>query len=152
MTKILLAVVCLLSSAAVAGGGKYQPLNIKPGQWEVTESYSIAGLPEGGRAHNVTYKNCISSKDLNSNPFSDPDQKCAWYVMNSSDSDMEVKATECSIDPRQGMKANVHLKLHVVDSEHVKGAGDWATSFNGQPVTGSATGSGRWLGAKCSGE
>lgn len=152
MTKIFLAVVCLLSSAAVAGSGKYQPLNIKPGEWEITESFSGTGLPDEGRAHTITYKNCVTSKDLNTNPFNDRDQKCVWNVVNSTGNDMEIRASECSLDPNQGMPASVHMKLHVVDSEHVKGTGEWTVNINGQSLNGSATGSGRWIGAKCSGE
>ncbi len=155
MRKTLLAsAVCLFASAAVAGSGQFQPLNVKTGLWQVTETYSATGLPAGmpAAAHTFTYKNCVTNKDLAANPFSDPNQNCTWKVLNSTGSDMEVKGTSCSLDREQGIKANVHLKLHVVDPEHVNGSGDWTADGNGLSMSGNATGSGKWISANCSGE
>jgi hypothetical protein len=145
---VLLA--CLIAPAA-AIGADYQPLNVKPGQWQVTETYTVTGLPSGmsNRPQTITYKSCVTIKDLTTNPFSDPESKCTWKVLNSSGSDMEVKGTSCALGRNEGMKADVHLKLHAVDSEHVKGSGDWTANGEGMNFTGNATGNGKWLGATC---
>ncbi len=146
---VVVGVLCLFASAAVAGSGKFEPLNVKPGTWQVTETYSATGLPVGMPAgHTIQYKSCVTSKELNTNPFSDPEEKCTWTVLNSTGSDMEVKGTSCSLG--EGLRANVHLKLHVVDSEHVNGSGDWTANFNGQPMSGKASGTGKWISATCS--
>lgn len=142
--------VCLMASAALAGGVKYQPLKVKTGLWQVTESYTASGVPAGvpPLAH-TTFKDCITEKNLETNPFGDPDQNCKWTVLNSTGTDMEVKGTSCALGREQGMTTNVHLKLHVVDSEHVTGTGDWSGSGNGQSMSGNATGSAKWLSSSC---
>ncbi len=153
MSKTLLAgVVCLLASAAFTAGEKVEPLNVKTGLWQVTETYSATGLPAGIPAnHTTNYKTCVTKKDLESNPFREPDDKCSWKVLNSSASDMEVSGTACDMG-NQGMKADFHLKLHVVDSEHVQGSGDWKADGGGMSMNGRATGNGKWISASCPAE
>jgi len=150
---IFVSVVCLLASTIVVGEEKFQPLNIKPGQWQVTETFSATGLPAKtpGATQTITYKSCVTQKDLTSNPFNDPHQKCAWTVLNSTASDMELKGESCSLG-EEGMKANVHLKLHAVDSEHANGSGEWTATGNGMSMSGNATGSGKWISATCPSE
>ncbi len=148
---LFVSVVCLLASAAVAGAGQYQPLNVKPGLWQVTETYSATGLPAGvPSARTTTYKNCVTKQELATNPFSEPDQKCTWTVLKSTGSDMEVKGTSCFLADT-GMESDIHMKLHAVDPEHVTGSGEWTASGNGQQMSGKATGSGKWVSATCSG-
>ncbi len=143
---LFVGVVCLLASAAVVAAGKYQPLNVKTGTWLVTENLTSTGMPP----RTITYKSCVTTEELNSNPFNDPEAKCRWTVLNSTGSDMEIRGNSCVMDSKLGAKADVHLKLHVVDSEHVKGSGDWTMNMNGQDLTGNATGSGKWISATCS--
>jgi hypothetical protein len=100
----------------------------------------------------ISYKNCVTSKDLATNPFGDPKEKCSWSVVNSTGTDMEVRGTSCEIDREQGIAANVVLNLHVVDSEHVNGSGGWTANGNGLSMSGKATGSGKWIAATCSAE
>ena len=64
---------------------------------------------------------------------------------------MEVSGTACDVG-YQGMKANFHLKLHVVDSEHVQGSGDWQADGGGMSMNGKATGNGKWISASCPAE
>ncbi len=149
---LFVSMVCLLASAAFTQDGKFEPLNIKPGQWQVTESYSATGLPAGMPAQTITYENCVTKKDLGTNPFSDPDEKCNWTVLTSTDSDMEVRGTSCALGRNEEMKANVHLKLHVIDLEHVKGSGEWTANGNGESMSGNATGTGKWISTTCSAE
>ncbi len=153
MSKTLfVSMVCLLASAAFTAGGKFEPLNVKTGLWQVTETYSATGLPAGIPAnHTNNYKTCITKKDLDSNPFRERDDKCSWTVMNSTASDMEVSGTACDMG-EQGMTADIHLKLHVVDAEHVQGLGDWKANGGGMSMSGKATGNGKWISASCPAE
>ena len=148
---LLVGAACLVASAAM-GSGKYEPLNIKTGLWQVTETWTATGLPNGMSIppHTTTYKNCITAKDLATNPFNDREAKCSWTVLNSSATDMELKGTGCALGRNDDMKANVHLKLHVVDPEHVTGSGEWTGTGNGQSISGSASGSGKLVSASCS--
>jgi Protein of unknown function (DUF3617) len=136
---LFIAMVCLLASAVVVGEDKYQPLNIKTGQWQVTETYKSNEMPA---PHTITFKSCVTKEGLASNPFNDREQQCEWHVVNSNGTDMELKATACSLDPKMPMQAAVHFKLHAVDSEHVNGSGDWTMTGNGMDMKGNATGSG----------
>lgn len=142
---------CLLTCAAFTQDGKFEPLNVKLGQWQVTESYTTTGLPSGMGTRNITYKNCITTKDLGTNPFNDPDEHCTWNVVKSNASDMEVRGTSCDLG-MEDMKANVDLKLHVVDLEHVTGSAEWTANGNGNSINGHATGSGKWISATCAAE
>jgi hypothetical protein len=148
---LLVRAACMIASVAM-GSGKYEPLNIKTGLWQVTETWSATGLPNGMSVppHTTTYKNCVTQKDLAANPFNDVQQKCSWTVLNSTATDMELKGTGCAVGGNDDVKANVHLKLHVVDQEHVTGSGDWTGTANGQSMSGSASGSGKLVSATCS--
>src|ERR1700758_2938571 len=59
---IFVSVVCLLASTIVVGEEKFQPLNIKPGQWQVTETFSATGLPAKtpGATQTINYKSCVT--------------------------------------------------------------------------------------------
>ncbi len=154
--KLFVSVICLLALAAYAGGGQQnQPLKVKPGLWQVTETYHMTGVPAAGPAgHTFTYKSCVSEKDLSSNPFRNRNgqEDCTWTVLSSTSSDMEMKGTSCPLGRDMGMDSNVHFKLHAVDSEHVTGSGEWKASGNGQQMSGNASGSGKWISATCSGK
>ncbi len=153
MRKALyIGMVCMLASAVV-GSDKFQPLNIKTGQWQVTENYTVTGLPPGAPVgpQTITFKSCVTKEGLSTNPFDDPRQKCKWQVLNSSSTDMEVKAVSCAMPGDQGT-ASYHFKLHAVDGEHVNGSGDWSAATQGMDINGKATGNGKWVGATCKSE
>ncbi len=147
-----IGMVCVLASAVV-GSDQFQPLNVKTGQWQVTENYTVTGLPAGAPAgpRTITFKSCVTKEGLSSNPFNDPRQKCNWKVLNSSATDMEVRGVSC-VMPGEQMTATYHFKLHVVDSEHVKGSGEWSAVMQGMNLNGNATGSSKWIGVTCSSE
>jgi Protein of unknown function (DUF3617) len=146
----LIVVVSLFGCATFFGGDNYQPLNVKTGLWQVTENTVAKGLPPSMAAmanHTNTYQTCITPEKLKENPFTD--EKCTWTLINSNSSEMEVKGTACRSGSNLGTLADVHYKLHAVDSEHVNGSGDWAATVEGQPMSGTITGSGHWVSSSC---
>ena len=151
MRKTLYIVIACLFAASVVGSDKYQPLNIKTGQWQVTENYTVTGLPPGAPVgpRTITFKSCVTKEELSSNPFNDPRQKCSWKVLNSSPTDMEVNAVSCVMPGDQGT-ATYHFKLHAADSEHVNGSGAWSAVTQGMNINGNASGNGKWASATCS--
>ncbi len=141
---------CLLACASSFGADNYHPLNVKTGLWQVTEHTTATGLPPSMAAltnHTNTYETCVTPENLKENPFSD--HKCNWTLIKSNSSDMEARGTACDAGKNQGASTTVHYKLHAVDSEHVNGSGDWTSAFEGQPVSGTVTGSGHWVASSC---
>ncbi len=170
---VLIVLICLVTSVVFAQAHKVQPLNVKTGLWQVTATSSISGLPPippdmqarldqmtpeqraaimsrfGGAPHTTTYKDCVTQKDLNTNAFSGPDQKCKWDVLTSTGSDMEVRGGSCEAGRNQGMNTDVDVKLHAIDSEDVKGWVHGTATGNGRTVNISNTFTGKWLSATC---
>lgn len=142
-STILFAV--LLSATILFAGNSYQTLNVKPGLWHVTGTNQFMGSPM-----KTDYKKCITAKDLNSNPWTNgPDEKCTWTVVTATGTDMEVKGTSCEAGMQYGMKTNVDVKLHAVDSENVKASMQGSSTGNGQTMNVSGTFTGKWMGASC---
>ena len=91
---IAAALLCLAASLAYSAAGNMQPLNVKTGLWQMTETVTWTGLPpqmasamNNGRT--IKYKSCVKTKDLSSNPWADGSgEKCAWTVLNSTGTDM----------------------------------------------------------------
>ncbi|HEY0747607.1 MAG TPA: DUF3617 family protein [Steroidobacteraceae bacterium] len=142
-----------LSAGLVAAQG-LQPLKVKTGLWQMTQSVTWSGAPPQYAAafrngqHN--YKSCVKAKDLGTNPWADgAGVKCTWSVLSSTGTDMEVKGTSCDFGKEYRMTADVHGKIHVVDSENGTGSQDIILNGNGLVVTGHATYTGKWIGASC---
>ena len=99
----------------------------------------------------VHYKSCVKPKDLSTNPWADGSgQKCAWTVLNSTGTDMEIRSTSCDLGKDYGMISEAHGKIHVIDSENGTGSFDITLTGNGQTMNGHATYTGKWSGATCS--
>lgn len=128
------------------------PLNVNTGLWQMTQTVSWTGLSPQMAAMmkqmspTMTYKSCVKPKDLIVNPWANPHDKCAWTVLNSTGSDMELRGT-CTLE--NGGTMDVHGKIHAVDSEHGTGSMDIATTAMGQAMHGHATYTGKWIGATC---
>lgn len=175
MRKVLcLAVICLLGSLVFAAN---EPLNVKTGLWQVTETSTATGLPPitpemqarldkmtpeqraqlqaamnsrfNGTPQTTTYKTCVTKDELNKNAFDGPDEKCTWTVVNSTGSDMEAQGTSCAAGKNQGMKTDITMKLHAVDSENVKATVQGTSTGNGNTVNVNAAFTGKWIGATC---
>jgi Protein of unknown function (DUF3617) len=152
---IAAAGLCFAASLAYTAAVSMQPLNVKTGLWQMTETITWTGLPpqmasamKNGQP--IKYKSCVKAKDLNSNPWADGSgDKCVWTVLNSNGTDMEVQGARCELGKEYGMTAEVHGKIHVVDSEN--GTGSFAVTLtgNGQTMNGHASYTGKWIGASC---
>ena len=138
---IFLAAIIL--SATVLLAANLEPLNVKPGLWQVTMTSTISGL----RAPIVNnYKSCVKKEDLDKYPFTDPDAKCVWTVQSSTGSKMEATGT-CM---PQGMgKVDFSISLEAVDSENVKGTGQLTANGPAGTMKGNYSGTGKWIGATC---
>src|SRR5947209_5220615 len=101
-TKILLGSI-VLSAAILLAFNNYQPLNVKPGLWQVAVTNNL-----NGSEHTNSYKKCVTAKDLNTNPWANgSDDKCDWTVVNSTASDMELRGASCEIGKNFGMDTSV---------------------------------------------
>lgn len=148
------AVVCLGAAAALLAA-EFQPLKVKTGLWQMTQTANWTGVPQewaaifkNGRTTN--YKSCVKAKDLTTNPWTDGDNsKCVWTVLKSDGTDMEIKATSCELGKESGMTAKGVGKIHVVDSENGTGSVDMTITGNGQTIQGHFDYSGKWIGSSC---
>jgi len=151
---IAVAVTCLAASLATAAGDVH-PLDVKTGLWQMTETITWTGLPpqmaammKNGRP--VNYKSCVKEKDLRSNPWGNGSgEKCAWTVLKSSSTDMEVEGRSCEMGKNMGMTAEAHGTIHVLDSENGTGSFAIVLTGNGQTMNGHASYTGKWVAASC---
>ena len=142
MRKVILLAVFLSATALFAAA--LEPLNIKPGLWQVTMTATVTGLP---RPNVNTYQSCIRKEDLGKYPFTNPKDKCVWTVQTSTGSKMEATGT-CM--PEGMGKVDFSMNLQAVDSENVKGTGQ--LTVNGGPggvMSGNYSGTAKWVGATC---
>jgi hypothetical protein len=178
MRKMLCFAALLVSVLNVLAADSYKPLNVKTGLWQVTLIHSATGLPPippdmqarmaqmtpeqrarieemmrskfGGTPQTSTYTTCVTAKDLNTNPWANrSEEKCKWTVVNSTDSDMEVKGSACAAGRTEGMKTDIDIKFHAVDPENVKASMQGTASDNGRTTNFSGTYTGKWIGATC---
>lgn len=57
----------------------------------------------------TTYNSCVTTKNLTTNPLANGSgDNCTWTALNSTSTDMEVKAIGCEFDRHSGMTADVH--------------------------------------------
>ena len=138
---ILLAAVLL--SATVLLAATVEPLNVKPGLWQITMTSRISGLP----APTVnTYKSCVKKEDLDKYPFTDPKAKCTWTVQSSTGSKMEATGT-CM--PEGMGKVDFSMNLEALDSENVKGTGQLTANGPAGAMNGNYSATAKWVGATC---
>lgn len=155
-TTLSVVVMCVLASVAFAAAEKVQPLKVKTGLWQMTQTITWSGVPPDVAATlkalpaTTKYKTCVRTKDLNTNPWADGSgYHCDWTVLHSTGTDMEVRGNSCDIGSDYGMTSNVHGKIHVQDSENGTGSMAVTLAGNGQTMNGEASYTGKWLGAKC---
>jgi hypothetical protein len=143
---------------AVATAASLQPLKVKTGLWQMTQTVQWTGLPpqlDAAMAHGRThdYQTCVKPKDLTSNPFAGgSDEKCTWTVVSSTGTDMEVRGTGCQMGTEFGMTSEIHGIIHVLDDANGTGSFDIVMSHGGQKITGHATYKGKWVGSSCPAE
>jgi hypothetical protein len=128
------------------------PLNVKTGLWQMTETVTWTGLPPqlaaAMNSHPITYKSCVKTQNLNSNPWGEGSgEHCQWTAATSNGTDMQVQGSSCQMG--NGMTAQAQGTIHVVDSQDGTGSFDVTVTGNGQTMHGHATYTGKWLGATC---
>jgi hypothetical protein len=144
MRKMILLGAVLVSGTILLADSSVQPLNVKPGLWEVTLNMTISG----SRAPQTrTYRSCVKKEDLNKYPFVDPDKKCTYTVLSSSGSTMEASGT-CA-PGSEGARIDFKLRLDALDSENVKGTGQMTMSMNGGSMNGNYAATAKWIGSSC---
>jgi hypothetical protein len=140
---ILLGAV-LATGTILLADSSVQPLNVKPGLWEVTMNMTLSN----SRApQSRTYRSCVKKEDLNKYPFVDPDKRCTYTVLSSTGSTMEASGT-CA-PGNEGAKIDFKIRLDALDSENVKGTGQMTISGNGASMGGNYAGTGKWISATC---
>ena len=150
---IALGVICLAASLAFAATEVLQPLNVKTGLWETTQTVKLTGLPPQMAAAlnpTMTYKSCVKQKDLNTNAWVNEKAavKCSsWTVLKSTGSDMELEGNGCGLG--NGMTASGRGNIHVADSEHITAVIDYTVTGSGMAIQGHATHTSKWIGATC---
>ena len=140
---ILLAAISLAAIVMVAAD--IQPLDVKPGLWQVTTTTTIQGM---GAPQTRTYKSCAKKEDMNQYPFADHENNCKYKVLSSTGTHMEVSGT-CM--PPEGGKADFKIQLDVIDSENAQGSGQLILVSPQASMRGDYTGKGKWLSASCAG-
>ncbi len=142
MRRMILLVVVLLS-ATVLLAAALEPLNVKPGLWQVTMTNTISGLPA---PTTNTYKTCVKKEDLDKYPFTDPKTKCNWTAQNSTGNKMDATGT-CMPDGQGKVDFNIHLEA--LDSENVKGTGQLKFDGPAGPMNGNYSATAKWVSATC---
>lgn len=149
---------------------KSQPLNVKPGLWETTVTYSMAGeLPvapemlnrmtpeqrarleeamkaESANAHTTTHKNCMKKQDLDNPDFTDKKQ-CTWTTLESSSTRVKGSAT-CDYK-EQDMKVSGSGEFVALDQEHVKGNMHMKATGGGREMNTNTVFTSKWLSSDC---
>lgn len=159
------------SNSVKQSGAKFQPLNIKPGLWEMTyitatsgaapiPAETLARLTPAQRARveeqmkarasglTTTEKTCIAKRDLE-NPEFVAGRNCTYSVVSSSAAAIS-QTYSC-----ESNGANMSGKSHVeaVDQEHIKGSLQGTNQSTGKggayTMNMDATFSAKWLGSSC---
>jgi hypothetical protein len=154
--RLLVVVICSAASGVFAAAGQFQPLTVKTGLWHMTKAITWTELPPQMAAmmkavpQTTTYNSCVTTKDLNTNPWANGSgDNCTWTVLSSTSTDMEVRGIGCDFGKNSGMTADVHGKIHVLDSENGTGSMTVTLTGNGQTMNGHASYTGKWVSASC---
>jgi len=155
-TKLLVVLISSAVSAVFAAAGQVQSLNVKAGLWHMTKTVKWSDVPPQMAAlmksapQTVSYNSCVTTKDLNTNPWANgSDDTCTWTVLQSTSTDMELKGSGCAFGRNSGMTAEIHGQIHILDSENGTGSMTVTLTGNGQTMHGVASYTGKWVGASC---
>lgn len=164
MRKSILVASCLAVCIAVLFAATEQPLNVRPGLWQIEQTVNYSGLPPQyqamldrltpeqkaamglGTAH--TYKTCRTEKQINTS-WVQGDSNCRWTVLKSTSSDLEAHGASCRAGRNEGMVSNVDVKIHVDDAEHLRGSIHGTATGTGINATMDGTYAGKWVGSSC---
>lgn len=152
-------------------GKKWQPLNVKPGLWESTNTWTTSGempIPESmlsrltpeqrarfeervkansaAKTHTNTDKHCVTREDLQNPPQLGERAECTWTMLESTGTRARGNAT-CRTE---GITMTGTGEFDAPDQEHMKGSIHLTSTGGGHSMTTDATFTSRWLGSGCS--
>lgn len=170
MKHTIVAAVCLVAASLLWAAQKIEPLNVKFGLWEMSNTVNLSGAPTlppdvlakmppeqrarveermknfgGNRVQN--YKSCFTKKKLEEGMgFDDPKQQCKRKIISSSSTRLEMQV-ECIVE---NAKASGGGKIEAVDPGTVKGHMHFNVATpNGGNVESDVIISGKYVGADC---
>jgi hypothetical protein len=170
MRTILFGLILAVSVGASAQN-KYEPMNVKLGQWQITRTTTTSGeMPvtadmlskltpdqrarmeermkamSSERTNTETYKSCLTKEQLEQGPdFQKELRTCSKSIVNSTSSTAEVEFA-CDM---QGMKGNGTMQFQALSPEEVKGLSQGTLSGNGHTMKSSSTFTAKWIGSVC---
>jgi hypothetical protein len=128
MRQSLFLAAIISSSAVLLTAADLQPLNVKPGLWQVTMTSTIQGLPAPST---TTYKSCVKKEDLAKYPFTDRE---------------DAKGT--CMPPGAG-KVDFNIHLDALNTESVSGTGQLSMNGPSGAMNGTYAATAKWIGAAC---
>jgi len=151
-------------------GKKWQPLNVKPGFWESTRTWTTSGempIPAGmldrltpeqrarfeermkanssTKTHTDDDKHCVTKEDLQKPPQFTERADCTWTMLESSD----TRARGSAICQVEGMTMRGTGEFRVPDQEHMTATIHLISTGGGRSMTTDATITSKWLGSRC---
>lgn len=118
-----------------------QPLNVKPGLWQVTMTTTL----NGQRPSTTMYKSCVKKEDLDKYPFTDPDFKCTWTVQTSTSSKMAAKGMCMNSDG----KIDFDIQLEALSTESAKGTGQMSMAGPAGAIKGTYAATAKFVSGTC---
>jgi hypothetical protein len=168
--RTILCGLILLASMTLTAADKLQPLNVKVGLWEMSETVTTSGempippevlaklTPEqrakleaqmksnsGGHTRTITYKSCLTKEQLEKAPSFMEKKNCNMTVLRSSSSQADVQGV-CT-----DRSVTTHLKLHIeaLNPENTRMAGEVTVNGDGHTMNSHANFTGKWVGPSC---
>ncbi len=169
-----LSLVITVLAAAAAHAADPVPMDVKPGQWEVTVTTQFSGMPSGrqmpqippeqlaklppeqrarieaalkqagGGPRTTTSKSCVKREDLNKLQVQS-DQSCKTTLVTSSATKQEMHM-ECD---RNGSKQNGTITIEALSPESLKFTIQAAGDAGGKNINMTINGTSKWLGPGC---
>jgi hypothetical protein len=169
--RTIFVVSTLLLSVAVGAEDKIQPLDIKVGLWEVTNTSTASGempipadllsrlTPEqrammeermkarsAGQGKTTTYKKCLTKDQLEKGPtFGEGKKECSETIVTSNSSKADVRV----VCEGQGLKGDGSLRVEALNSENVKGSSHVTMTGGDRTMISSSTFTAKWIGPAC---
>jgi hypothetical protein len=143
-----------------------EPLDVKPGLWEVTTTTAMSGMPpmdysgmppeqrarieEAMKARGVmgtrtnVRKSCVTKEKLAREPFQEKDNKSCTHTVISSTRTMLQAKLKCT-EP----KSTGEFKIEALSRERIKGSVQMKASDGQHAMAVQVSIAGKWLGSAC---
>jgi hypothetical protein len=151
-------------------GKEWQPLNVKPGIWESTRTWTTSGqmpIPTGmldrltpeqrarfeermkanssAKTHTTEDKHCVTREDLQKPPKFTQRENCTWTLLESSGTRTKGSAV-CQVE---GMNMTGTGEFEAPDQEHMTATIHLTSTGGGHSMTTDAKIASKWLGSSC---